>query len=1403
VREAGRREPHADIGGSVNKLSGPAQKVYTTENPFWALSGLAPDPPEPPDLALVPSREATAAPSEPSSSAGTLAPPPPPKAPRVSTPATPPALSSSSAPASSAGPLLVPSYSASALSLGALGHPGSSVAALPADSVSVIRLLSSVAGHSAATLWDTGAQSGFLSSRFVEKHELSKLLTRTDRVVKYADGSVKPARGMLTTTVRLLTRSSPYEFAHSFVVADLQEGYDCILGMPFCRDHHPSPDWSRMTIALTHPTRGHRLVCRPLLQRQRPSLDVDAKSIELSQISTQQLEAAHRAGEISELQLVIVRPGSQPSSSSSSSGAEPARPLSSDAPRRESSSSPPPADPAHGVAASPISALNDAFRRGHGSSVTRDALQLALSEAASPPEAADEPLVNAARSRALRGFDHVFPEKLPHVAPPPPGRADIQHTIELVPGAGAQCQPLRRHSQMELDELQRQLTEAINAGQIRPSSSPFGANVLFVKKKDGSLRFCVDYRMLNNVTVKNKYPLPHMEDLFDRVHGARFFSKIDLRTGFYQIPVAAADVHKTAFRTRYGLFEYLVLPMGLTNAPATFMHLMNHTFRDYLDRFVLVFLDDILIFSRTLEEHERHVRLVLQRLADMKLYAKRSKCEFFQHEVEFLGHRVGQDGLKVMHEKVLAVEQWPTPSNVADVRAFLGLTGFYRKFVRDFSRVAAPLSELTKDDVKFTWAAPQQLAFDALKASLRSAPVLLLPDPTLPFVIHSDASDFAIGAVLQQDQGRGLQPVAFLSKKMLPAETRYPVHEKELLAIVHALTHWRHYLHGSRSRFVVRTDHNSLQFFHTQPMLSGRQARWKDKLAEFDFTIEYVPGTTNVVADAFSRRADHRPSAPSPGPAPEPPPLFSQSRDELLAAAIFTLPAGYLDYLHADRLNELSASTAVATELVADIRKAASSDAEYIAMLASPPAHLRAEAGLLYHGNRLVVPHDEPLRTAFLAECHDSATSGHQGKDKTIARLKQRLYWRGMDRDAAEYVSSCESCQRNKPSQQATPGLLQQMAVPDEPLHTVHLDFKVGLPPTKGRGYTAYLSITDRLSGLFHHGCCVEAISAEQTAWLLWHNWIRLHGLPAVIVSDRDPRFVSRFWRALWALLGVKLPMSSSMHAETNGKDERTHRTLDQIMRHGVNFEQDDWDVQLSLAEAAINTSVHASTGLSPFEMVYGRKPRLALDAALSPLLPPASAAANPAAVSLADRLRAAWASGKAALEAAQARQKQYADLHRRPEQHQVGDLVWLETKDLKLLEHQRRAIKLAAQFIGPFEITRVINPNAYELRLPSSLRIHPVINISRLKRHRSSDRFPSRPQPNSRPAPEALHDAGTQGSYEVERLLAKRVVRGRPQYLVKWAGYPLEDSEWRPLGALTGAKDSIREFEEAQLLDA
>ena len=403
--------------------------------------------------------------------------------------------------------------------------------------------------------------------------------------------------------------------------------------------------------------------------------------------------------------------------------------------------------------------------------------------------------------------------------------------------------------------MQRQVTVGIERGHIQPSTSPYGAMVLFVKKKDGSLRMCVDYRALNNLTKKNRYALPLADDLFDRVQGARYFSKLDLNAGFNQIRVEEADIQKTAFRTRFGHFEYTVLPMGLCNAPATFMHLMNTTFSKELGLFVLVFLDDILVFSRTEEEHIRHLRIVLQRLRDQKLYAKPSKCEWMKDEVEFLGHRIGRDGLAVMQEKVDAIKTWPVPTTVTDVRSFLGLTGFYRKFVEGYSTIAAPLNELTKDSIEWRWGPEEQSAFEDLQQRMSSTPVLAIPDDRLPYVMHIDASGFAMGAALMQDAGKGLRPVAFMSKKMKGAETRYPVHEQELLALVTAVRHWRHYLH-SHNPFTIMSDHHSLRYFSTQPLLSNRQARWKDVLADFDFTIKYIEGPKNVVADALSRRSD-------------------------------------------------------------------------------------------------------------------------------------------------------------------------------------------------------------------------------------------------------------------------------------------------------------------------------------------------------------------------------------------------------------------------------------------------------------------------------------------------------------------------------------------------------------------
>jgi hypothetical protein len=442
-------------------------------------------------------------------------------------------------------------------------------------------------------------------------------------------------------------------------------------------------------------------------------------------------------------------------------------------------------------------------------------------------------------------FPDVFPEELPGL---PPIR-EVDFSIDLVPGAAPISSAPYRMATAELAELKKQLADLLAKGFIQPSSSPWGAPVLFVKKKDGSLRLCVDYRQLNQVTIKNKYPLPRIDDLFDQLQGAAVFSKIDLRSGYYQLRVKPDDVPKTAFRTRYGHFEFLVMPFGLTNAPAVFMDLMNRVFQPYLDRFVIVFIDDILIYSRNREEHADHLRTVLQILRERQLYAKLDKCDFWLTQVHFLGHVVSKDGLAVDPSKVEAVLRWERPRNATEVRSFLGLAGYYRRFIENFAKIASPLTKLTRKAIRFVWSDACEESFQELKKRLTTAPVLALPDELGGFVIYSDASLIGLGCVLMQ-RGR---VIAYGSRQLKPHEGNYPVHDLELAAVIFALKLWRHYLYGEE--FEIYTDHKSLQYIFSQKELNLRQRRWLEYLKDFKCKILYHPGKANVVADALSRKS--------------------------------------------------------------------------------------------------------------------------------------------------------------------------------------------------------------------------------------------------------------------------------------------------------------------------------------------------------------------------------------------------------------------------------------------------------------------------------------------------------------------------------------------------------------------
>lgn len=441
-------------------------------------------------------------------------------------------------------------------------------------------------------------------------------------------------------------------------------------------------------------------------------------------------------------------------------------------------------------------------------------------------------------------FEDVFPEELPRL---PPDR-EIEFTIDLAPGTAPISKAPYRMAPVEMKELATQLQELLDKGVIRPSVSPWGAPVLFVKKKDGSMRLCIDYRELNKMTIKNKYHLPRIDDLFDQLKGAAYFSKIDLRSGYHQLKIKPEDVSKTAFRTRYGHYEFLVMPFGLTNAPAAFMDLMNRVFKKYLDKFVIVFIDDILIYSKSQEEHAEHLRLVLETLRKERLYAKFSKCEFWLSKVQFLGHIVSSEGIFVDPAKVEAVANWERPKTPTEVISFLGLAGYYRRFVKDFSKIATPLTKLTRKNEKFEWTPKCEESFQELKRLLTSAPVLTLPDDTGNFVIYSDASHKGLGCVLM----RHGKVIAYASRQLKDYEVRYPTHDLELAAIVFALKIWRHYLYGKKCE--IYTDHKSLKYIFTQKELNMRQRRWVELIKDYDCSINYHPGKANVVADALSRK---------------------------------------------------------------------------------------------------------------------------------------------------------------------------------------------------------------------------------------------------------------------------------------------------------------------------------------------------------------------------------------------------------------------------------------------------------------------------------------------------------------------------------------------------------------------
>ncbi|EOY26510.1 DNA/RNA polymerases superfamily protein [Theobroma cacao] len=860
------------------------------------------------------------------------------------------------------------------------------------------------------------------------------------------------------------------------------------------------------------------------------------------------------------------------------------------------------------------------------------------------PKLEDVPIVSE--------FPDVFPDDLPRL---PPDR-ELEFPIDLLSGTAPISIPPYRMAPAELKELKVQLQDLVDKGFIRPSISPWGAPVLFVKKKDGTLRLCIDYRQLNRVTIKNKYPLPWIDDLFDQLRGAMVFSKIDLRSGYYQLRIKEQDVPKTAFRTRYGHYEFLVMLFGLTNAPAVFMDLMNRVFHPYLDKFVIVFIDDILL-----------------------------------KEVVFLGHVVSGAGIYVDPKKIEAILQWEQPRTVTEIRSFLGLVGYYRRFVQRFSLIAAPLTRLTRKGVKFEWDDVCENRFQELKNRLTSAPILTLSVSEKEFVVYSDAPKLGLGCVLMQDE----KVIAYASRQLMKHETNYLTHDLELAAVVFALKIWRHYLYGERCRIFF--DHKSLKYLLTQKELNLRQRRWLELIKDYDLVIDYHPGKANVVTDALSRKS---------------------------SSSLATLRSSYFPMLLEMKslgiqLNNgedgtLLASFVVRPSLLNQIRELQKFDdwlkQEVQKLQDGEASEFRlSDDGTLMLRDRICVPKDDQLRRAILEEAHSSAYALHPGSTKMYQTIKESYWWPGMKRDIAEFVAKCLICQQIKAEHQKSSGTLQPLPIPEWKWEHVTMDFVLGLPRTQS-GKDAIWVIMGRLTKSAHFLAIHSTYSIERLARLYIDEVVRLHGVPVSIVSDRDPRFTSRFWPKFQEALGTKLRFSTAFHPQIDGQSERTIQTLEDMLRACVIDFIRSWDRHLPLVEFAYNNSFQSSIGMATYEALYGRKCR-------TPLCWDEVGERKLVNVELIDLTNDKVKVIRERLKTAQDRQKNYSDKRRKDLEFEVDDKVFLKVPPWKDLDriHNVFHISMLKKYVP--DPSHILETPPIELHEDLKFEVKPVRILDRKNR--------------------------------------------------------------------------------------